>query len=95
MFEPKTLPMATPMDSCPIAAKMDTESSGKDVAKATKIKPTVVFPKPVMSATLTELVIVQSLALLSISKEARRIKALINIPSNKPVHLCYSPFVQY
>ena len=83
MFEPKTFPMATPMVSCPIAEKMATESSGKDVEKATRMNPTVVFPKPVMSATLTEFVIVQSLALSKTSNAARRISALINRPSNK------------
>jgi hypothetical protein len=77
--------MATPIAPCPIAAKMDTQSSGRDVEKATKINPTVVFPKPVISATLTEFVIVQSLALFRASNEAKRISALPNGPhsSNK------------
>lgn len=85
MFEPKTFPMATPIASCPIAAKIDTESSGKDVEKATKMNPTVVFPKPVMSATLTEFVIVKSLALSRATNDAKRIRTLPNSPhsSNK------------
>jgi hypothetical protein len=85
MFEPKTFPMATPILSCPIAAKMDTQSSGKDVENATRMNPIVVFPKPVMSATFTELVIVQSLDLYKASSEATRINALPNDPhsSNK------------
>jgi hypothetical protein len=49
------------------------------------MNPTVVFPKPVMSATFTELVIVQSLALYKTSSEATRINALPSGPhsSNK------------
>jgi hypothetical protein len=42
--------------------KTDTKSSGKDVENATKMNPTVVLPKPVMPATLTELLIVALLA---------------------------------
>jgi hypothetical protein len=61
--EPNTLPTATPKASCLIAAKMDTRSSGSEVEKATKMKPMVVLPNPVMSATLTELLIATSLAL--------------------------------
>jgi len=82
MFEPNTFPMATPMLSCPIAAKMDTQSSGRDVEKATRMNPTVVFPKPVISATLTEFLIVQSLDLSKKSKESRRIATLPNSPSS-------------
>jgi hypothetical protein len=46
----------------------------------------VVFPNPVMSATFTELVIVKWLALSKTNREARRIRALINSPSNKSVY---------
>jgi ribonucleotide monophosphatase NagD (HAD superfamily) len=58
MFEPRTFPTATPMAPCPNAAKMDTRSSGNEVENATRTKPMVVLPKPVMLATLTELLIV-------------------------------------
>ncbi len=95
MFEPNTLPIATPMLSCPIAAKIDTQSSGKDVAKATRMKPTVVFPKPVISATLTELVIVQLLALSKKIKDPKRMAALPNSPSssnNSVLHLFANSF---
>ncbi len=61
---------------------METKSSGNDVEKATKINPTVVFPKPAMSATLTELSIVESLALSRISNETRRIAVLPNGPNS-------------
>ena len=47
MFEPKMLPMETPIFS-ELAPKMTTLSSGRDVAKPTSMKPIVVFPKPVM-----------------------------------------------
>jgi len=91
ILEPKTFPIATPMLSCPITEKIDTQSSGKDVEKATNMNPTVVFLKPVISATLTELVIVQSLALYKASSEATRINTLPNgpHPSNKTA----SPFL--
>jgi hypothetical protein len=91
MFEPRTFPMATPMLSCPITEKIDTHSSGKDVEKATNMNPIVVFPKPVISATFTELVIVQSLALYKASSEATRINALPNGPH--PSNIAASPFL--
>jgi hypothetical protein len=68
--------MATPMLAWVMTAKIDTLSSGKDVEKPTKMKPTVVFPKPVISDTLTELFMVKSLALSRMISEARRISAL-------------------
>jgi hypothetical protein len=91
MLEPKTLPMATPMPAWLMTAKIDTLSSGKEVEKPTKIKPTVVFPKPVRSDTLTELFMVKSLALSRMISEARRISTLpINPISSNTVA---SPFL--
>jgi len=86
MLEPNAFPTATPTASPPIAEKMATESSGKDVENATRRKPIVVFPNPVMSATLTELVIVKWLALSSTKSEPSRINALTSMPSNKASH---------
>jgi hypothetical protein len=77
MFEPKTFPMATPTPPWPRAAKTDTLSSGRDVENATSMNPTVVFPKPVISAILTELAIVQLLALFSKSNPATSISMFI------------------
>jgi hypothetical protein len=76
MLEPKTLPKDTPMLVWLKTAKMDTLSSGKEVEKPTKIKPMVVFPKPVISETLIELFIVTSLALPRTISEAIRISRL-------------------
>jgi hypothetical protein len=70
------------MDPCPAAAKMDTRSSGKEVEKATSINPMVVLPKPVMSATFTELLIVTSLALARTASEPARTSTLPHIPSS-------------
>jgi hypothetical protein len=44
MFEPKEFPMATSIVYCPIAEKRDTLSADRDVQKAIRIKPIVVFP---------------------------------------------------
>lgn len=41
-----------------IIANMATNSSGNEVEKATRINPTVVFPKSVTPATFTEWLIV-------------------------------------
>jgi hypothetical protein len=76
MLEPKTLPMDTPTLAGLITANTDTLNSGKEVAKPTKMKPTVVFPKPVNWETLTELFMVNSLATTKIASEASRISAL-------------------
>jgi hypothetical protein len=76
MLEPKTLPMDTPMLPGSKTPKMDTLSSGKEVENPTKIKPTVVFPKPVISETLIELFMVKSLALPRTISEAIRISKL-------------------
>ena len=57
-FEPNTFPKATPIYSTPRKTEVaTTQSSGRDVKSPTKIKPITVFPKPVISATLTELTI--------------------------------------
>jgi hypothetical protein len=82
MFEPKAFPMATSTVSSPTAEKIDTLSADKDVQKATMIKPVAVFPKPVISAILTELVIVKSLVLSKASNEAMRITVLPKNPSS-------------
>ena len=74
--------MATPIDPCPIDAKMDTRSSGREVENATRMNPMVVFPKPVISATLTELLIVTSLAFARIANETARTIVLPHIPSS-------------
>ena len=80
MFEPRMLPIETPIFSS-LAPKMTTLSSGRDVAKPTKMKPTVVFPKPVMLETFTELFIVISLAMITVMIEARRMRELPINPS--------------
>jgi hypothetical protein len=67
------LPMETPIFSS-LAPKMTTLSSGRDVAKPTRMKPTVVFPKPVMLESFTELFMVTSLAITTAIIEARRIR---------------------
>ena len=74
MFEPKMLPMDTPIFSEP-TPKIATLSSDRDVAKPTRMKPTVVFQKPVMLETLTALLMVNSLAITTMMIEARRIRA--------------------
>jgi len=80
MLEPRMLPMETPIFSS-LAPKSTTLSSGRDVAKPTKMKPTVVFPKPVMLETFTELFIVTSLAITTTIIETRRIRELPINPS--------------
>jgi hypothetical protein len=60
---------------------MATNNSGRDVEKATRINPTVVLPSPVMSAILTELVIVELLALPKMSKATTKAIALPISPS--------------
>jgi hypothetical protein len=83
--------MATPMLAWLMTAKMETLSSGKEVEKPTKMKPTVVFPKPVRSDTLTELFMVKLLALSRTISEARRISTLpVNPISSNTVA---SPFL--
>jgi len=55
---------------------MATNSSGKDLAKATRMKPTGVYPRPVVSATFTEWLIVTLLAWFRATKAAIRISRL-------------------
>jgi hypothetical protein len=62
-------------------AKKATKSSGKEVEKATNKNPTLVFPKPVTLAKLTELVIVKLLALIRTTKEMKRTRIFPIIPS--------------
>ena len=52
ILEPKTFPIDTPMFVGFNAEKTAMKSSGSDVEKATRMKPTVVFPSPVTLATL-------------------------------------------
>ena len=51
---------------------MATNNSGRDVEKATRINPTVVLPRPVISAILTEFVMVELLALFKISRATNK-----------------------
>ena len=46
MFEPRTFPMDMSTFSGSNIANVATNSSGNDVEKATRTKPTVAFPKP-------------------------------------------------
>ncbi len=81
MLEPKTLPIETPTFSGLVAENTDTLSSGKDVAKPTSTNPIVDFPKPVISDTLIEFLIVTSLPITKRSTDASKIIALLRIPS--------------
>ena len=54
-------PMDMPTFSGSIIANIATNSSGNDVEKATRTKPTVAFPKPVAPAIFTECLIVKLL----------------------------------
>jgi len=77
MFEPITFPIEIALS--PVNAAMTaTQNSGKDVEKAIRIKPMVIFPSPVISDVLIALVIVMWLALLNISKKMSRMMTLIN-----------------
>jgi hypothetical protein len=80
-LEPKTLPMETPTLDGLMTAKTDTLNSGMEVEKPTKMKPTVVFPKPVNSETLIEFFMVTSLAMTKMRMEASRISALPTMPT--------------
>ncbi len=60
---------------------MATNNSGKDVEKANKMNPTVVFPIPVISAILEAFVIVESLALPRINKATIKTTAFTIGPS--------------
>ena len=84
MLEPNTFPSETPTFSGFATANSDTLSSGNDVAKPTRTKPMVVFPKPVMSDILTEFFMVNSLPMTKKASEASKIIAFPAkpIPSN-------------
>jgi hypothetical protein len=64
-----------------MAAKTDTRSSGSEVEKATSMKPMVALPNPVMSATLTELLIATSLAFANTANAPNSTSTLPHIPS--------------
>ncbi|MDH7564092.1 MAG: hypothetical protein QHH24_04325 [Candidatus Bathyarchaeota archaeon] len=73
MFEPRTLPteIGAPPDK---AATSATVNSGKDVEKASKLKPTAVFPSRVLIDSLTALFIVKLLARFNTTIEIPIIK---------------------
>jgi hypothetical protein len=81
MFEPKTFPIDTPMVSGFTTENTATNSSGKDVEKATRMNPTVVFPNPVALATFIEWVIVRLLALSKTTNATIRIMTLPSRPN--------------
>ena len=81
MFDPNTFPIETPTFSGLVTAKMETLSSGSEVEKPTRTKPTVVFPKPVMSEILTEFLIVNSLPITSRTIETSKMSELPTNPS--------------
>ena len=81
MLEPNTFPIETPTFSGFNTENMATKSSGSDVEKATKMKPTVVFPSPVTLATFMECVMVKSLALLKAANAAISITTLGSRPN--------------
>jgi len=61
MFEPKTFP--TEIAASPVKAAMKaTLNSGRDVERASKLKPTAVFPSWATSETLIAFVIAKWLA---------------------------------
>jgi hypothetical protein len=70
---------------------MATESSGKDVEKATSMNPIFVFPKPVMLAMLIELLIAKLLDLIKTANDASRI-AIFPIDPSCSNTSCFSPF---
>jgi hypothetical protein len=88
-FEPKAFPIATPTSSTPSAVSTEMLSSGSVVVIATNIKPIIVLPKPVKSATLTALSTAKSLARSRINNENRRINTLPSGPnhSNNMINL--------
>jgi hypothetical protein len=63
-------------------ANIATNSSGKEVEKATRINPTVAFPKPVAPAIFTECLIVKLLAWFRANKATIRINKLPINPSS-------------
>ena len=94
MFEPKTFPTETAAPP-QIEAITATVSSGSEVEKAIRLKPTAVLPSWVMAETLTALFITRLLAQLSAMKEMAIIRTLtiksVNsiaaiFPFSLPVH---------
>ena len=81
ILEPSTFPIETPTFSGFESAKMETLSSGREVEKPTRIKPTVVFPKPVISETFTEFLIVISLPTTKSRIETSKMSALATAPN--------------
>jgi len=85
MFEPKTFPTET--GACSVkGAMMPTPSSGSEVEKASRRKPTVAFPSPVISETLTEPVIAQRLPISNITRKKSRTSTTATI-SKVDAHL--------
>ena len=60
---------------------MATLSSGREVEKPTRMKPIVVFPKPVMSETLTEFLIDISLPMTKSRIDTSKMSALAANPN--------------
>ena len=83
MLLPRTLPIATPTASALAVLNTATVNSGSEVDKAMSIKPTAVFPNPVISAILSLLTMVQWLKLLNSTSDNTRIPALIITGSTK------------
>lgn len=91
IFEPITFPIAIPIFSPPpIDAKMETHNSGIEVEVAIRMKPTLVFPRLVISAILIDFVTAQSLALSSIISESKRIRMFPRIPHSSNIISHYS-----
>lgn len=70
---PRMLPSATPTASSVAVLKIATVSSGREVEREMRKKPTAVFPNPVISATLSLFVMVMWLNLSSSSSAASRV----------------------
>jgi hypothetical protein len=82
MFEPKTLPteIAAPPETAAIIA---TVSSGSEVEKAIRLKPTAVFPSLVMLETLTALFMTKLLAQFRTRNET----AMTTMSTMRPVDI--------
>jgi hypothetical protein len=81
MLEPNTFPIETPTFAGLVTANTATLSSGSEVEKPTRMKPMVEFPKPVISETLREFLIVTSLPITSRARETSKMRALPPIPN--------------
>ncbi len=97
MLEPNTFPIETPTFAGFATAKTDTLSSGSEVAKPTRTKPMVVFPKPVASEILIAFLIVNSLPTTRSIIEESRMAALPTNPnpSNVTLHLPFLFALKY